>query len=77
MEIYVIAIDSVDELKKHPQFKTEMFELKIDKKTNTEFGINSYPIAVPLKLWQQILKEQPDIEYDPISNNYDEGFDSF
>lgn len=76
MEIYVIAIDSLEELKKHPKFKTDMFELNISKKTNAEFGVNSFPVAVPYKIWQEILKDQPKIEYDSFENNYDNGFDS-
>ena len=77
MEIYVIAIDSIDELRKHPKFKTDMFELRIDKKTNSEFGVNSFPVALPYKLYKEILESQPKEEYNPYDNNFDEGFDSF
>jgi len=76
MEIYVIAIDSIEELKKHPKFKSEMFELTISKKTNKEFGEHSFPVAVPYKIWKEILDSQPNNEYDPHENNYDEGFDN-
>ncbi len=72
MEIYVIAIDSIDELKKHPKFKTDMFKLNISKKTDKEFGVNSYPVAVPYKIWQEIMAELPNTQYDPYENNYDD-----
>lgn len=76
-EIYVIAVYSLDEIKKHPKFKTDCFPLNITKNTNKEFGENSFPIAVPLSIWKEIKEENESTEYDPFENNFDRDFDNF